>query len=308
MYHKRLCMVALALALAFASGASAETVKGKVLIEYWFGNGINDQMASLKADADFPNNPADAEFLDAIDRPDFADMDYWGARLQAWLTPPATGDYTFWTASDDNSEVWLSTDDTPANVALICSVNGWGGYQDWTGTSGSMGPNFKSAPVKLEAGKRYYIETLMTDGTGGGFVTVAWAGPGIGDAPTVIGSAYVEAPTSPLIGMAKNPNPANGAVDEHLGMPRPQLRHGSKFLAALPARISHVLLVHFLLAGDADFFGIDDDYEVAGIEVGGKDRFVLAAQQVGGLRCQAAQHRAVGINHVPFALVQVHFR
>ena len=213
MSRKLVCVLVVGLMLALAASASAEAVKGKVLIEYWFGGSLNDNLDNLKASADFPNNPADAAMLDAMEQPDLANMDYWGARLRAWLTPPQTGDYTFWTASDDDSEVWLSTDDTAANAKLICSVEGWGGYQDWTGTTGSMGPNFKSKPVTLEAGKRYYIETLMADGTGGGFVSVAWAGPGIGDAPTVIGSAYVEAEPSPLIGIAKNPNPASGTVD-----------------------------------------------------------------------------------------------
>jgi hypothetical protein len=212
MSRRRMYMFALGLALVLATGVSAQ-VQGKVLIDYWFGNGIGGSLSTLTGNADFPNNPAYGEYIDAMDRPDFADMDYWGARLQAWLTPPATGDYTFWTASDDDSQVWLSTDDTAANVALICSVTGWGGYQDWTGTTGSMGANFKSAPVKLEAGKRYYIETLFTDGTGGGFVSVAWAGPVIGDAPTVIGSAYVSAPVSDSPFIARSPTPADGAVD-----------------------------------------------------------------------------------------------
>ncbi len=211
MYQRRLCMFALGLALVLATGASAQ-VQGKVLIEYWFGNGVDNNLDNLKANADFPDNPAYGEYLDAMDRPDFVDMDNWGARLRAWLTPPQTGDYTFWTASDDDSEVWLSTDDSPANATLICNVEGWGGYQDWTGTS-SMGANFKSKPVTLEAGKRYYIETLMADGGGGGFVSVAWAGPGIGDAPTVIGSAYLSAPASESPFVARFPNPASGSVD-----------------------------------------------------------------------------------------------
>jgi hypothetical protein len=212
MYRRRMYMFALGLALVLATGVSAQ-VQGKVLIDYWFGNGIGGSLSTLTGNADFPNSPAYGEYIDAMDRPDFTDMDYWGARLQAWLTPPATGDYTFWTASDDDSQVWLSTDDTAANVALICSVTGWGGYQDWTGTTGSMGTNFKSAPVTLEAGKRYYIETLFTDGTGGGFVSVAWAGPVIGDAPTVIGSAYLSAPASDSPFIARDPNPASGAAD-----------------------------------------------------------------------------------------------
>ena len=57
-----------------------------------------------------------------------------------------------------------------------------------------------------------------------------------------------------------------------------------------------------------DFLGVDDDDKIAGIEVRRIDGFVLPAQNIGDLRGQTAQDGAVGINHVPLALVQIHFR
>ncbi len=215
MYRKQLCMFALGLALVFAAGASAELGQGKVLIEYWFGNGVDSNLDNLKANAAFPDNPASSEWLDAFERADWANMDYWAGRLRAYLTPPQTGEYTFWTSSDDDSEVWLSTDDTAANAKLICSVEGWTGYRNYAGTEGVVGPNQKSAAIALEAGKRYYIEGLFTDGTGGGHMSVGWAGPGIGDVATPIGSAYVTAlirDPEPLFG-PQNPEPADGTLD-----------------------------------------------------------------------------------------------
>ncbi len=211
MYRRGMQMVTVGLMLALTTSTSAQ-VQGKALIEYWFGNGVGSNLDSLKANADFPDNPADGEYLDAMDLPDQAAWDHWGARLRAWLTPPYNGAYTFWTASDDDSEVWLSTNDDPANAKLICSVEGWGGYRDWTGTTGPMGPDFKSKPVTLQAGKRYYIEALVSDGTGGGFVSVAWAGPGIGSTPTVISGAYLSAPVGDVPFIARSPVPASGAV------------------------------------------------------------------------------------------------
>jgi hypothetical protein len=212
MYRKQLCVAALCLTLGFAACASAQIVSGKALVEYWFGNGIDANLDNLKADPDFPNNPADAALLDAFEQPDVAAWDYWGGRLRAWLTPPETGDYTFWTASDDDSEVWLSTDDTADNARLICSVEGWTGWRNYAGTEGSPGPNQKSAPIALEAGKKYYIEGLFSDGTGGGHMSVGWAGPGIGDTAVPISGAYLEADSAPLY-IAKTPDPASGAVD-----------------------------------------------------------------------------------------------
>ena len=47
---------------------------------------------------------------------------YYGSRIRGWLIPPVTGNYTFWIASNDYSELWLSTDEDPANVEWTCYV------------------------------------------------------------------------------------------------------------------------------------------------------------------------------------------
>ena len=137
------------------------------------------------------------------------------AACAGYLTPPETGDYTFWTASDDGSEVWLSSDDTPANAKLVCSVTGWMNYQDWTYTSGLPGTTYKSTPVTLQAGKKYYVDVFFTDGTGGGFETVAWGGPTIGAGPVVVDGKYLAAfirSPEPLF-KATNPDPASGKTE-----------------------------------------------------------------------------------------------
>ena len=41
--------------------------------------------------------------------------DNYGTRLRGYITAPVTGNYIFWIASDDKSELWLSTDDSPVN-------------------------------------------------------------------------------------------------------------------------------------------------------------------------------------------------
>jgi hypothetical protein len=210
-----MCLTALGLILLVTGSAGAQLGQGKVLWEYWFGGGVNDNLDNLKANANFPDNPAQSEWRDGLDRPDVASNDNWGGRGRAFLTPAQTGDYTFWTASDDDSELWLSTDDNPANAVKIANVEGWCNYQNWTGPGESPGPNRQSAPIPLVAGKKYYIELLFSDGTGGGHASVAWAGPGVGAAPTVLKgdvlTALIRDP-EPLF-RAMSPKPAGGAVD-----------------------------------------------------------------------------------------------
>jgi hypothetical protein len=81
------------------------------------------------------------------------------------------------------------------------------------------------------------------------------------------------------------------------------LLNGGIFLAAFPAGIGHEFFVRFLLAGNADFFRVDDNDKITGVKVRRINRFIFAAQNVGNLRGQPAKHRAISINYMPLALV-----
>ena len=83
-----------------------------VLREVYTGIG-GTTVADLTNDVNFPNNPSAQEVLTDFEAPTDVDNDY-GQRLTAYVVPPASGDYLFWIASDDNSALFLSTDDTPA--------------------------------------------------------------------------------------------------------------------------------------------------------------------------------------------------
>ncbi len=48
-----------------------------------------------------------------------------------------------------------------------------------------------------------------------------------------------------------------------------------------------------------DLAGVDDDHVIAGVEVGHEGGLVLASQQPGRFGAQAAEHQAVGVDHVP---------
>lgn len=111
-------------------------------------------------------------------------------RLSGFIVPPATGNYTFWLATDDDGELLLSTDENPANLAKIASVTGYVNPEAW-----DVGASQKSAVKTLVAGKRYYVEVRHRDGSFGDHAAVAWEGPGI--TRRVIGNAYLEHPFAP---------------------------------------------------------------------------------------------------------------
>ncbi|HMJ66045.1 MAG TPA: hypothetical protein VK615_11910, partial [Candidatus Binatia bacterium] len=105
-------------------------------------------------------------------------------RMYAWFCPTETGDYRFYLASDDAGNLYISTDDTPANKVLVASEPQWGGRHEWTGDSGARrgGCGVDGNPaycqnvttlIPMVAGQRYYMETLHREGGGGDHLEVA---------------------------------------------------------------------------------------------------------------------------------------
>jgi hypothetical protein len=208
MGKKWLYIVAILVAVTAVGPVAAQDLgRGNILFEEWFGGGINNDLDTLKAHPDFQMGVAhDSYWAQEFVRPDGGE-DYWGARARGFLYPPQTGEYTFWIYSDDDGELHLSTDEDPANTTQIAGVEGWTNVNEW-----GKYPSQESEPISLVAGKRYYIEALVSDGTGGGHLGVGWGGPGIGEGPIIIDGQYL-APIlrdpEPLF-QATNPSPTDG--------------------------------------------------------------------------------------------------
>ncbi len=103
-------------------------------------------------------------------------LENYGQWLRGWIVAPETGTYTFWIASDDGSEFWLSNDKNPAGKTRRCSVDGWTGSGEWTKYASQ-----RSAPVELSAGQTYYFEIFHIEGTGGDHLDLAWTRPGMAE-------------------------------------------------------------------------------------------------------------------------------
>jgi hypothetical protein len=172
--------------------------------QWWLNIGSGTTVADLTGNGNFPDNPTGTEFVTLMEGPvNWADN--YGSRLYGWVYPPQSGDYTFWIASDDLGELWLSTDQEPANKKLIANVATWTNPREW-----GKEANQRSAPITLQAGNRYYIEALMKEAGSGDNIAVAWQGPGFN--MEVLGAGGV-GPTPYLPLRAYSPSPADGAVD-----------------------------------------------------------------------------------------------
>lgn len=118
--------------------------------------------------------------------------DMYGAQIVGYFYPPATGQYEFWICSDDNSVLYLSTDDNPANRKLIATEPSWNNARDYEGTARRNATNPENwsatylgtewpekdpvmggAIISLQKGRPYYIEALMKEGGGGDNLSVA---------------------------------------------------------------------------------------------------------------------------------------
>ena len=163
--------------------------------------------------------------------------DNYAQRLSGVFKPAQSGKYVFWVASDDDSDLYLSTDDSPANKRLIAQQPSWGGTKEWTTaenggqtdsplatqkSSATWSPDSgKTTPfaagIDLVAGKSYYIEGIMHEGGGGdnfGF-TAALLGntPTNGD-DTTLTSAVIGALVANPTKLNIATQPANAKVTE----------------------------------------------------------------------------------------------
>lgn len=96
-----------------------------------------------------------------------------GIRLRSYLRAPSTGTYRFWIASDNDSDLLVSTSSNPASRRRIASVSGNTSPRQW-----SKYASQRSAGISLVAGQLYYVEVLQKEGTGGDHVAVGWSKPG----------------------------------------------------------------------------------------------------------------------------------
>ncbi|MEN6308737.1 MAG: LamG-like jellyroll fold domain-containing protein [Anaerohalosphaeraceae bacterium] len=150
--------------------------KGGITRQVW-SNITGISVTNLTTSANYPDFPDLTEIINSFEGPtNWADK--YGTRIHGFLIPPATGNYTFWIASDDNCQLWLSTDKNPAYAVKIAYIegsgnNGWANSRQWTKFASQQ-----STAKNLIAGRPYYIMALQKEDGGGDNLAVAFSGPG----------------------------------------------------------------------------------------------------------------------------------
>lgn len=143
---------------------------GVIQRDVWL-NVAGDGIEALTKFEDFPDNPSGSNLLTSFEGP-VNDGERYGSRIHGYIHPPLTGDYTFWLAADDHAELRLSTSDDSDDKNCIVTLNRWTPSRNW-----ERYPEQKSNSVRLEAGKRYYIEAVHHEATVDDCLAVGWQLP-----------------------------------------------------------------------------------------------------------------------------------
>ncbi len=124
--------------------------------------------------------PAYPGFPDTIVLKDKADVlgysnntSNYGTVMSGQFVAPSSGSHQFWIAGDDQTEFYLSTNGSPANLLLRASFSPYTGYQDFNAGAGQA-----TGLVSMVAGQPYYFEARMKQGGFGNHLSVGWQEPG----------------------------------------------------------------------------------------------------------------------------------
>jgi hypothetical protein len=151
--------------------------------------------------------PASVTALSSFESPTNVAENY-AQRVSGFFVPATTGDYVFFLAADDDTDLFLSTDNTPANKKLIAQEAGWSGVRSYNTVGGGSTVEDKRSDqfaasewtptpnqITLTANQQYYIEAVHHEGGGGDNLAVyiklaAEEDPANGAAPSAAGGSF----------------------------------------------------------------------------------------------------------------------
>ena len=171
----------------YVTSSQSPALTATLLPTVYYTNGLKLKMFSGATDrvAVEQGNVGPATWINV--EPNFDNPGGYGdnyvTRISGWFIPPSNDNYTFFLACDDDSDLFLSTDETMANKRLIAQETVWSGMDQWltNGAGGSVWSQKRSdtwspdggvtkpyaGGIPLTGGQPYYIENVHHQGGGG---------------------------------------------------------------------------------------------------------------------------------------------
>lgn len=161
------------------SAANAILTPGILKFEY-YANVPGSTVAALTSAANFPAIPDLIAYTPSFDtRPVFPDDSHInsGIKLSGFITPTISTNYVFYLRASDQAQLFLSTDNTTNNLALIAS-DSFDSQQVFLGPESAAifpGPTAQcSGSIPLQAGTSYAVQLYLKSLTGVNLAQVAW--------------------------------------------------------------------------------------------------------------------------------------
>lgn len=160
---------------------------------------------ALKAESKFPASPDNVQLLTAIDTPNGYGENY-GARVTGFIVPPKTASYNFFIRSDDASELFISSNETPPDVNTATPVAAETGCCAAFLEPGDGVEETTAIPIAMVAGRKYAFVALLKEAGGGDYLQVAAREDGV--------TTPAAASLTPLTGkwIGANAKPSVGTV------------------------------------------------------------------------------------------------
>src|SRR5438552_9814931 len=127
---KRNILLAIFAGLSLTATQAADVfVSGSLKHEFISG------ASRAQVEAGTAGTPSILEYISSFELPTNV-ADNYSRRVSGFFIPATTGNYVFFVCSDDDSDLFLSTDDTVANKRLIAQETGWSNNLEWTISGG----------------------------------------------------------------------------------------------------------------------------------------------------------------------------
>ena len=171
-------------------------------------------VANLTGNAKYPNSPDSSDSFTSVTMENNPRGNNYGMRVRCFFHPPATGQYEFYVYADEQAELLLSTDDSPANLQSVLLTQA---------PSSSYSPDVKGTiPFQdYVAGQRYLVEVLFVQAGAEARLglAVAPAGAGLQQLTELSGnliSAYIN-PANASVSFTTQPQHATVTVGQSAG-------------------------------------------------------------------------------------------